>query len=251
MIVFEKRFVRIGELWFGEGPGTERVDVLKYRQSPTRPPRGRVSEFHTLVIDLGLSEAEIRSGFNKGTDYEARRAETKDGLVTATVDLSSPGTLDAYIAFYNAFTSSKGLPPAEPRTLAAYASASALVIREVRIAGELLVLHAYLMREGRTRLLQSASHFREVEDGSIRGLVGRANRFLHWDDLRYFKASGCSLYDFGGWYEGSEDEEKLNINRFKEGFGGRIVREYNATVPASPRGALYLSAVRAARGLGL
>jgi len=38
-----------------------------------------------------------------------------------------------------------------------------------------------------------------------------------------FKAAGVRRYDFGGWYAGSADIERLHINRFKEGFGGHVI----------------------------
>ncbi len=37
-----------------------------------------------------------------------------------------------------------------------------------------------------------------------------------------------SIYDFGGWYEGREDEERLRINAFKESFGGTVAQGWNA-----------------------
>jgi len=33
-------------------------------------------------------------------------------------------------------------------------------------------------------------------------------------------------YDLGGWYHKADDEEKLRINRFKEGFGGQVQQNY-------------------------
>ena len=56
--------------------------------------------------------------------------------------------------------------------------------------------------------------------------IGRANRFQHWQDIQRFKAEGVSIYDFGGWYEGDRDQERLRINKFKEEFGGEIVKNY-------------------------
>ncbi len=40
---------------------------------------------------------------------------------------------------------------------------------------------------------------------------------------------GFRVYDFGGWYAGSTDVEKLMINRFKEEFGGQKVLEFTVT----------------------
>lgn len=61
----------------------------------------------------------------------------------------------------------------------------------------------------------------------MRNLIGRANRFHHWQDMLRFKQAGIRVYDFGGWYQGTTDTEKLGINRFKAEFGGTVVTNYN------------------------
>jgi len=92
--------------------------------------------------------------------------------------------------------------------------------------------------------LHSASLFREYSDTPTRNLIGRANRNLHWHDLLRYKEAGVPLFDFGGWYDGRDDEEQLRINAFKEEFGGRVVREFHCAVPASLRGRIVLFARR-------
>lgn len=87
--------------------------------------------------------------------------------------------------------------------------------------------HANYVHGGRARLLHSASHFRNSNDSGYRNMVGRANRWLHWKALLRFKASGHTCYDWGGWYDGTDDDARLNINRFKEGFGGEKQLTYN------------------------
>ena len=44
------------------------------------------------------------------------------------------------------------------------------------------------------------------------------------------------FFDFGGWYPGNTNHQLLEINRFKEGFGGKIVREYNCEQIVSLKG---------------
>lgn len=57
-------------------------------------------------------------------------------------------------------------------------------------------------------------------------MIGRANRRLHWEEFQHYKALGYRLYDFGGWYEGTEDKQKVLINQFKEEFGGTKVHAF-------------------------
>jgi lipid II:glycine glycyltransferase (peptidoglycan interpeptide bridge formation enzyme) len=75
-------------------------------------------------------------------------------------------------------------------------------------------------------LFYSASLFRKVDSSTVRNKIGRANRYLHWQDMQRFKSEGISTYDFGGWYQGESDQQRLSINKFKEEFGGQIVKNY-------------------------
>jgi hypothetical protein len=47
-------------------------------------------------------------------------------------------------------------------------------------------------------------------------------------------------YDFGGWYAGTDDAALVAINRFKHGFGGSRVVEYNASRALTGLGRLYM-----------
>jgi len=62
-------------------------------------------------------------------------------------------------------------------------------------------------------------------------VVGRANRFLHYEDIRYFKEHGYETYDLGGYAKDTQDPKLQGINVFKESFGGTIVEQYNYYSP--------------------
>jgi hypothetical protein len=70
--------------------------------------------------------------------------------------------------------------------------------------------------------------------------IGRANRLHHWSDMLRFRGEGFGIYDFGGWYAGTQDETLLRINRFKERFGGELVVQYNCDQAITWKGALGL-----------
>ena len=44
--------------------------------------------------------------------------------------------------------------------------------------------------------------------------------------MLYYREHGLGIYDLGGWYNGTTDLGRLGINKFKEGFGGNVVCEY-------------------------
>lgn len=51
-------------------------------------------------------------------------------------------------------------------------------------------------------------------------MVGMANRFLHFENIKYFKENGYEEYDFGGYAYNTQDKHLQNINAFKAAFGG-------------------------------
>jgi hypothetical protein len=64
-----------------------------------------------------------------------------------------------------------------------------------------------------------------------------------------FRGAGATSYDLGGWYGGTRDEALLRINAFKREFGGEVVLEWNAFLPLSTLGTVYLAARHVVRRL--
>ena len=105
--------------------------------------------------------------------------------------------------------------------------------------GNTLIWHSYYCRDNRVHLLQSAS-VRHETDTNFNSMIGRGNRYHHWEDILTFKNLGIAIYDFGGWYAGNTDKQKLGINQFKEKFGGEIVRSFNCSYGRTFKGRAYL-----------
>jgi hypothetical protein len=129
--------------------------------------------------------------------------------------------------FYNGFARSKNLRGCNiPKMLALNDVNSLAITSAYAESGELLCYHAYIVDGYRARLLYSASHYRNMPDSAHRSLIGRANRYLHWRDISFFKKQYYSIYDFGG-LSLNEEAELKSIDEFKMGFGGQVVMEYN------------------------
>jgi hypothetical protein len=90
-------------------------------------------------------------------------------------------------------------------------------------------MHAYLVDPSilRARLLYSASQHLSSNVASERAIIGRMNRYLHFQDMLYFKELNYKVYDMGGYAYETKDEVLQNINKFKDGFGGNLVCEYD------------------------
>ncbi|MBI3362398.1 MAG: peptidoglycan bridge formation glycyltransferase FemA/FemB family protein [Chloroflexi bacterium] len=55
------------------------------------------------------------------------------------------------------------------------------------------------------------------------------NHLLQWEAIRWAKARGCAVYDFWGAPDRFDETDRLwGVWRFKEGFGGEVVRTIGA-----------------------
>ena len=95
---------------------------------------------------------------------------------------------------------------------------------------------------GRVELLFSAStRLEEEEDARV---VSWVNRWLHWCEIRLFKAERMLLYDLGG--AATDTSHTAGIAQFKQSFGGTRVVEHSY-IAAGPMGKLAISAFYAVR----
>ena len=104
---------------------------------------------------------------------------------------------------------------------------------------KILVYHVYISNKENTELLYSCSEFRT--DIEHKNLIGRANVFLHWMDICYFKEMGIKIYDWGGI---SSFKNPNGIDRFKMNFKGREVTYYNIIVANTLKGKLAMEALK-------
>jgi hypothetical protein len=156
-------------------------------------------------------------------------------------------SLEEFSAFYDEFARQKGLWPAERHWLARAAAADQLTLSCASREGERLVWHAHVRAGITAHLMYSASCFRD-KDNDYRSLVGRANRWLHWRDMLYFREAGVKSYDWGGMFADESAPERAGINHFKRTFGGLPVQSYECTVPVNARGRIWLALRAAWRG---
>ena len=224
MIAYSTRWKHYVELWFDEpDPDADTdVDVLARRRALSRPGSGHCEAFYSLRIDLSKTPETIYEGFTRNTRAQIRRSVESDQLRFDFFDEPTAGQMAEFIAFYDAFAQSKGLDPMSPEYAEAHRLSGQCSLSRVRCDREDLVWHANVSYGPHVGMMFSASQLR-LAAGDERKLIGRANRRLHWEELKRFRAQGRRYYDFGGWYEGHTDEERLSINRFKEEFGGSKV----------------------------
>lgn len=239
MSIVRRRWPAVAEFWFDEPIPADSVDVAYFRQRSYVPATSSSRTYHTSLIDLTRTEEQIRETFNKATRYEIRRAETKDSLECQPVSKPENSTIREFHAFHGLSANRIGIEAVGIEYLRAAARAGCLQLSSIRQQGRTLVWHSYIANDYRARLLHSASLLRDA-DSSQRALISRANRYLHWLDMLYFKCQGIQVYDLGGLYRTEDDKGRLRLNPFKGNFGGTRVTEYDGVLACSTLGQIYI-----------
>lgn len=244
MIGYRKWLVRLVEYQFDDAGPAVRADVARYLWRSAPVSDGRSVESFSLVLDLTNGPETLLSKMHSNARYAIRRGE-KDRLQYHFWTANNSDQLGRFYRFYDEFAASKGLPGADRQRLNAFAKAGLLDLScAADHHGMELVWHAHYRSHNRVRLIHSASLRTREMQPSIRALIGRANCYQTWKDILRFQQEGISIYDLGGWYAGSEDREKLGINRFKANFGGQIVKQFSAEIPLTAVGSLALAFTR-------
>lgn len=239
MIRIKGRAVTYGELWYGETPSDiTAVDILIHRQRREPIPAAHSVPFVSMYTDLTEAESTIIGKFNTTCTYAIRRADARDGLRSEFIADPEDG-LAEFSDFFNTFARQKAIWLADQEWLRGACSARQLVLSSARQADETLVWHAHLIAGRHARLAYSASCYRG-RSSDYRSLVGRANRWLHWQDMLQFKERGFSCYDWGGLFDDDSTPERAGINGFKQSFGGTRVRVFDSTVPVTRKGRIWI-----------
>ena len=250
MHIYKSHFLVRGEVWYDHEPDQTPVDWILYRQRSRPIPGARCKVFSTILLDLNQGQEVLLQQMSRSTSYGIRRACDKDKIVCQCLNPVSHEMLDSFEETYKGFAAIKGLPPLDRPFLDQLAKDSCLELSfATNPEGKSLAYHAYYRNLERSCLLHTFSLHQMLADSAARNAIGRANRYLFWCDIVRHQDKGLKYFDFGGWYPGSTDQERLDINRFKEGFGGRIVREYNCEQILSLKGRVVLTAASLLNGV--
>lgn len=243
MIIYRSRFLTRAEVWYDDEPGDTRgVDCILYSQRSRSVPGAKNGFHHTYVIDLKQSREQLQANLNKDTAYKIRRARERDKILCEGCDSRDPATMDRFEEMYNAFAESKGRGPLNRARLEGMAAAGALDLTLARDPqGNVLVYHADYRDARRATSLELPSLYRKQADNAAKSLISRANRLLTWHNFLRYQEMGLEIFDFGGWYSGNTDQARLDINRFKESFGGKVVREYECEQVLTLKGRVVLA----------
>jgi hypothetical protein len=241
LIKRKKSLLTIGEVFFpdqSENVKINNCDILIVTQKAIETEGSK--KYNTLHIDLTKNEDILKSELKKNTRNEISRCEKKDDLKVSITDRPTSSQLSNFIKFYNIFSKFRKLPDANKDKLISLQNKNGLALGMMENAvGDVLVMHAYIISNKRARLLYSASLHVNICDKQKKSLIGRSNRRLHWEEMIFYKRKMFDIYDFGG-LSLSDSKTLYQIDKFKLGFGGEIVTEYNEKIGVSMMGKIIL-----------
>lgn len=243
MIIYKSRFLTRGDVWFDDEPGdTHGVDWIFYHQRSRPVPSAKTRLFYTYVIDLTQPSEQLLANMNKDNAYKIRRARERDKITCESRDPRDPAVMDDFEQMNNTFAASTGRMPlnrAQTESLAAAGAMELTVAKDPE--GKVLVYHSDYRDNHRARALHLPTLSRKDAGSAERNYIGRANRYLTWYNILRYQEQGLKWFDFGGWHTGN-DQQYLNVNEFKRGFGGQVVCEYESEQILTLKGWVVLHA---------
>lgn len=242
------RVLNLAEVYFAETPDCtvkSKCDVVLYHNRRILSDvRNEHSIGYTLVSDLSASEDEIFGRIRKNVRYDIRRSE-RDGIVfnvfeskdILLADFSEK--MDKFAECHDSMYQSKGLNFKFNRNeIIKFAEQNASIITVASFEGNPIVWHFYIADDTHVKFTISCSLFRESDSKELVDIIGRANKALHWHDMKYLKGIGIISYDWGGcdWHDETLAD---GIDNFKLSFGGEKVSYYTERVLMTLKSKIY------------
>lgn len=200
----------------GEGQAEQSLYQRGWRFSPDQ-----IQFRNTVTLDLSRSEDEILAAMKQKTRYNIRLAEKKG----VRIRVGSRADLDVLYRMY----------------------------AETSVRDSFVIRSAEYYHDAWGSFLDAGlaqPFIAEVEGEPVSGLIvfkfartawyvygmsrdahreKMPNHLLQWEAMRWAKAQGCAIYDFwGAPDEFVESDPMWGVWKFKEGFGGQVVRHIGA-----------------------
>ena len=250
--LFKRNIFKINQMCFSTFMDSKGIkcDVINMHSSDKEDcsSGGAYSKLqNTLENNLNLTEEELLSKIKKNCRYDIRRCE-REGVehkVYYKDVLTDSDIIKRFQLTYNKMFNDKNVPGYQFNINLIYSGVKSgnIVITACwpKEQTDLVVYHAYLCDEKRTMLLYSASPLWSDGDKQTANVIGRVNKYSHWNDMLWFKNHRYDCYEWGGIHS---VENPNGIDKFKMEFGGELISYYNYTIPKSILGFAYVKLVK-------
>jgi hypothetical protein len=229
---YKRCFFTAEDVFLSNADG-KKASINYYIQVPENK-NGVLNDFYTLLIDLGQEREKIWSGIYHRTQDEINSFVNNNSFEHVFLHSISIPELDRLIGQFDSFAAHKKIRKAERERLFAYNKAGILCVTYLKLKETTLCMNFYRATKLRASNIYSFNLQHPNKNDISGSIYGRAHRALHWLDMLKFKENNVAHYDFCGWYEGNEDKDLLNINKFKEQFGGQKTKEYSGSIIHHP-----------------
>ena len=195
-----------------------------------------------IFVDLRKPSKEIVSSFTSAYRREVKRSMRDDEFVIERKETPNEAEMEEFCTYFNEFSKQKGIYTIGMQNLLPMIKAGAFLLTKAtcRKTGEIMCFVTYIWQGKRASAHFGCSHFRLQESSVERQVVGRANKYLHYQNMLYFKEKGCEIYDFGGYHQDEQGLPLTGIDDFKQRMGGEVFQEYAFYYPRSIKGKLAL-----------
>ena len=236
VISYKKHGLFISDIWFPEADWRSvHSDIIRFHslegeEISSSKEMQQVSVQHTPSTDLTKSMEDLYSEIrSKNFKYESRRSERGEAEIRRLffmVILSEEVLMNQFKACFDQMFMHKGENASMNLTaMQAYAKADALLLSLAFFDGSPVVFHSYANKGNRVRFFHSCSTFRD--DPQSAQFIGRVNTRLPWEDWKFLKERGVTLYNWGEVFAFDSDD---GIDKFKMTFDGCPSDYYNAVI---------------------
>ena len=187
-------------------------------------------EFYTLLVELETAEETIWNNIYHRTRDEINSFVNNQQFEYEVIFDLSLKQFNEFVHLYDKFAKLKGISKAERFRLKAYWENELFAVSYIKQDNEYLCINYYRVTKQRASNLYTFNLKQLQASNFSSSHFGRAHRALHWLDIKSFKKLGVANYDFCGWYNGTDDEQLLSINKFKEQFSSNRIKEYSGVV---------------------
>jgi hypothetical protein len=253
---YKKGLVEITEIVGGEDLAAELSNtdtdiVLKMNLLLEREEARRVARCQSrprvclllpsYVIDLTDSEEGIFRKINKSTRRNINKAIKRDDL--RYVERTNPSDADIleFGKLYDQFASEVGIKKCDVEKLKSIRDQGGLTIASVlNKTDTILCAHAYLIDNRQAYGMYSVLLRSLNEEGVDGQLIGMANKYLDWRNIKKAKGRGCKWYNFGGKIMDPSDKKGEAVNQYKLAFGSSVAYDFRVYSSKSLLGNVFV-----------
>lgn len=227
-VSYKKKFVKINSYWFYDSQDIPQGLISIVHDSKDKIEGALNRDHYTLDTDLHEDETVLFSKLSKNYKYEINKVINDYKLTHDTIININKEDMLKFQFEYNSFCRLKGIKNTfNKRLITELSEKNLLLLTRASLDGKNLAQHLYVVYEGQARLLYSVSNFRQSNEEK---LIGKANKWLHWEDMIYLKHNNFHELDWGGV---SSKELNDGIDIFKKRFGGTLNKKYFCIVSSN------------------